>query len=158
MSTSNIYFKLILYGMCILLCCCTEEVEVKNIIIESDFYKNEIVKIIEVDSSNIKCEAWKSKSFKKIKEIFKTLKPITKEVWSDCYGDWSCFIEGKYVNNNLEQAYYLDAGGWGYININNRIIYYACPFKGKCWNYFLSKETFCDVEGNILEGNMYDPY
>lgn len=96
------------------------------------------------------CSKWQVPKKSEIIPILSQLEKITAQEWNQCYGDWSCGVEGKLIFRNTEYNYRLDAGGWIILNSKDNQEYYACKEGQSCWESFPS-ESFCDNEGIIKE-------
>lgn len=96
------------------------------------------------------CSKWDVPKKSEIIPILNQLKKITAQEWNECYGDWSCGVEGKLIFKNIEYHYRIDAGGWIILNSKESQEYYACKEGQTCWKSFPS-ECFCDKNGVIKE-------
>jgi len=102
-----------------------------------------------VKSKELQCTEWKEPSKADILQLLYALQEVTGREWNDCYGDWTCGIEGKLMYKGKKCYYRLDAGGWIILNDGDNQQYFVCK-DDSCWKFFPS-ESFCDKEGNIID-------
>jgi hypothetical protein len=102
-----------------------------------------------VKSEEVQCKEWKEPSKSEILLILYSLHEVTGRVWNDCYGDWTCGIEGELIFKGGKCYYRLDAGGWIILKNGDKQRYFVCKEKS-CWKHFPS-ESFCDKDGNIID-------
>jgi hypothetical protein len=105
-------------------------------------------KIVKSDESQ--CAEWKEPKKSEILSLLNSLQEVTSREWNDCYGDWTCGIEGELMYKKKKCYYRLDAGGWIILNDGNKQQYFVCKKGENCWSIFPS-ESFCDDAGKIID-------
>jgi len=104
-------------------------------------------KLVKTKDKN--CTNWIVPSKTELMTIIKSFYELSGDEWHDCYGDWSCGIEGKIFFQSKEYNYRLDAGGWIILFNKNEQIYFGCK-NPDCKKYFPS-DCFCNEIGIIDE-------
>jgi hypothetical protein len=102
-----------------------------------------------VKNTEPQCTEWKAPKKSEILSLLYSLYKVTGREWNDCYGDWSCGIEGELMFKNKKCYYRLDAGGWIILNDGENQQYFVCKDEN-CWKLFPS-ESFCDIKGNRID-------
>lgn len=102
-----------------------------------------------VKSKEQQCTDWQEPGKSDILPVLYSLKEVTGREWNDCYGDWTCGIEGELIYKGKKFYYRLDAGGWIILNDGEKQLYFVCK-DDHCWKYFPS-ESFCDEDSDIID-------
>ena len=102
-----------------------------------------------VRSKDKGCKDWQIPSKTDLPRIFESFYEITGNEWHNCYGDRSCYVEGKIFYNNKEYNYYLDAGGWMILSNKKEQLYFGCK-SPDCKKHF-PNDCFCNEKGLIDE-------
>lgn len=96
------------------------------------------------------CSEWNVPSSNDIIRIAQLMKGTSGNNWHNCYGDWSCSIEGELLKDNVRYYYRLDAGGWIILQYDDESQYYGCATNEDCWKFFPSS-YLCDKDGVLLD-------
>lgn len=130
---------------------------VDTIMVAEKLYQTKIVTALNdsiisyklVKTKDINCINWIVPSETELMTIIKSFYEIPGEAWHDCYGDWSCGIEGQIFFQSKEYNYRLDAGGWIIIFNKSEQKFFGCK-NPDCRKYFTT-DCFCDENGIIDE-------
>ncbi len=102
-----------------------------------------------VKSKEQQCTDWQEPKKSDILPLLYSLQEVTGREWNDCYGDWTCGIEGELMYKGKKCYYRLDAGGWIILNDGEKQQYFVCK-DDSCWKHFPS-ESWCDKDGNVID-------
>jgi hypothetical protein len=95
-----------------------------------------------VKSKEKQCTDWQEPRRSDVLSLLYSLNEVTGREWNDCYGDWTCGIEGELIYKGKRSYFRLDAGGWIILNDGEKQQYFVCK-EDSCWKYFPS-ESLCD--------------
>lgn len=120
-----------------------------ELIYNKEVFTDTVLTMKIVKSKELQCTEWKEPEKADILKLLYALQEVPGREWNDCYGDWTCGIEGELIYRDRKCYYRLDAGGWIILNDGDKQQYFVCK-DDNCWKYFPS-ESFCDKEGNIID-------